>query len=171
MIVVLPLIKLRPFSMYITGFLMIVCTMLLALSYLFRKKFKKGWIVLHRITAFIMLHGCIGIKSLNNYNHAIKAIEIHNVDYSHLDDGDYTGEADAGYILAKVIEHIKDNNIQSITILEHRNEKGKAAETIIDSIVEQQRIKVDAVSSATNSSKVIMKAVENALNEKIVRSE
>ena len=50
-----------------------------------------------------------------------------------------------------------------IRILEHKNERGQAAETIVDQIVSEQKIDVDAISGATNSSKVIKKAVENAL--------
>ena len=48
--------------------------------------------------------------------------------------------------------------------MEHRHERGKAAEKVIEKIIEEQKIDVDAVSGATNSSTVIKKAVENALN-------
>lgn len=54
--------------------------------------------------------------------------------------------------------------IIKITILEHDNGRGEAAEAITDSIIREQKIDVDAVSSATSSSVVIKKAVENALN-------
>jgi hypothetical protein len=50
-----------------------------------------------------------------------------------------------------------------IDILEHRNERGKAAEAITNKIIEEQKINVDTIAGATNSSTVIKKAVENAL--------
>ena len=39
--------------------------------------------------------------------------------------------------------------------LEHRQERGKAAEAVANEIVDEQRIDVDTVSGATNSSIVI----------------
>ena len=68
-----------------------------------------------------------------------------------------------GYIYAKVEVEIRDNEIVSINILEHRNERGESAEKITDDMVAEQEINTDAVSGATNSSNVIKKAVENAL--------
>lgn len=47
--------------------------------------------------------------------------------------------------------------------MEHRHERGKAAEVVIEKIIKEQKIDVDAISGATNSSTVIKKAVENAL--------
>ena len=50
-----------------------------------------------------------------------------------------------------------------IIMLEHKQERGKAAEAVISDMLAEQKIDVDAVSGATNSSTVIKKAVENAL--------
>ena len=49
--------------------------------------------------------------------------------------------------------------------MEHRNERGKAAEVIVGNVVATQEINVDAVSGATNSSNVIKKAIENAITQ------
>ena len=97
------------------------------------------------------------------YQNKISSIEIDNVDLSQIADGSYEGEYDAGYIYARVRVEINDGKIESVTLLEHRNERGKPAEIITDDILEQQKIDVDAVSGATNSSKVIQKTVENAI--------
>jgi len=53
--------------------------------------------------------------------------------------------------------------ITEIKILEHKTERGQAAEAVIDQIISKQKVDVDAVSGATNSSMVLKKAVENAL--------
>lgn len=169
MITVWPLIGQRPLSMYISGLVLTGCTFTALLSYLFRDKLKKNWLPIYRIASLIILpcivfHVFIGINSLNAYNRAVDALEIHDMDYSRLADGDYIGEADVGYIYARVIVHIRDKQIESIILAEHRHERGEAAQAIINSIITQQSIEVDAVTGATNSSKVILKAVENALS-------
>ena len=70
------------------------------------------------------------------------------------------------FIYAKVEVTVQNGEITNINILEHRHERGKAAEVITDSIVDEQKIDVDAISGATNSSIVIKKAVENALKSR-----
>lgn len=170
MILVFPLIKQRPFSMYIVGMIMVACALTATISYLFRRKLKKNWIVIHRAATLILFfclifHVIIGVKSFNTYQTEIKNTEIHNMNLENISDGNYIGEDDVGYIYAKVKVAIKNGKIINVTLLEHRNERGKKAESITDSIVKQQKIKVDAVSGATNSSKVIMKAVENAISK------
>ncbi len=67
------------------------------------------------------------------------------------------------FIYAKVEVTVENGEIKSVNILEHRQERGKAAESVTDKIVDEQKIDVDAIAGATNSSTVIKKAVENAL--------
>lgn len=170
LILVLPLIKQRPLSMYIAGVIMVACALTAMISYLLRKYLTEKWIVLHRIATLgllfcLIFHVFVGVKSLSTYQSQIKNTEIHNMNLKNISDGNYVGEYDVGYIYAKVEVNIKSGKIMKVTLLEHRNERGKKAETITDTIVNQQKIKVDAVSGATNSSKVIMKAVENAISE------
>lgn len=76
-----------------------------------------------------------------------------------------TGLYDVDFIYAKVNVTVQNGAVTHITVLEHKNERGKPAEIVTDKIIAEQKIDVDAVSGATNSSTVIKKAVENALRE------
>ena len=67
------------------------------------------------------------------------------------------------FIYAKVEVDVSGGKIIDVRILDHRQERGKAAEAVANEIVDEQRIDVDTVSGATNSSIVIKKAVEVAL--------
>ena len=98
-----------------------------------------------------------------NYRNKIREIHIQDVDISEVEDGVYIGEYDAGYIYAKVEVIIENGIIAELRILEHGNERGKAAEVVTEEIKRQQKLDVDAVTGATNSSSVIKKAVQNAL--------
>lgn len=154
----------RPLLMSLSGCLMLFLLLVMCLLSLRKKHAKK----LHRIlaiTAAILLgvHIFSGITSFFAYQNAISGIEIEELTISSIPDGIYEGECDAGYIYARVSVEITDGKINHIELLEHRNERGAAAEAITDQIILQQKIKVDAISSATNSSKVIQKAVCNAL--------
>ena len=100
---------------------------------------------------------------LLNYKKTIKEIKIENVDLSTISDGKYTGSCDASYIASEVSVTVKDHKITDISLLKHKNERGKPAEVIPGKVVEAQSLKVDTISGATNSSKVILKAIENAL--------
>ncbi|MFT9057277.1 MAG: FMN-binding protein, partial [Ethanoligenens sp.] len=87
-----------------------------------------------------------------------------NVNLSKIPDGFYTGSYNAIMIAAKVRVDIADHNIQNITILYHKNERGKKAEVIVKEIKSAQSLNVDTITGATNSSRVILKAVQNALD-------
>ncbi|MCL2719325.1 MAG: FMN-binding protein [Lachnospiraceae bacterium] len=102
---------------------------------------------------------------LMSYRTKVSEIVIENIDISNIPDGLYIGECDVGYIYAKVNVMVKNGEISTIDLAEHRNDRGATAESIIGDILVQQRIDVDAVSGATNSSSVIKKAVMNALSE------
>jgi uncharacterized protein with FMN-binding domain len=171
MVLVWPLIKQRPITMYILGFIMIGCAVIALFSFVFRKKLKQHWITIHKVAALIIgicliLHIVIGITSLNRYKQLVEEIKIENVDISRVADGSYMGDCDTGYVYAKVEVTVKHGTVTSVDLLENRTERGKPAEVITDKIVQNQNVKVDAITGATNSSKVIMKAVENALEGK-----
>src|SRR5471030_920229 len=119
-------------------------------------------IVLIAICIMVLILGFYGIKLLN-YKKTIREIKIENVDLSTISDGKYTGSCDASYIAAEVSVTVKDHKITDISLLKHKNERGKPAEVIPGKVVEAQNLKVDTISGATNSSKVILKAIENAL--------
>ena len=110
-----------------------------------------------------LVWGIIYLKSVSDYKQAVKETTFEEINISDIPDGVYIGEYDVNFIYARVEVTVQNGEITNINILEHRHERGKAAEVIIDSIVDEQKIDVDAISGATNSSTVIKKAVENAL--------
>ena len=55
-------------------------------------------------------------------------------------DGSYTGVCDVGYIYAKVRVEVSDGKITDIKLLEHRNERGSAAEQVVGKMVQQQNV-------------------------------
>ena len=110
-----------------------------------------------------LICGLVYLKKVADYKRAVGETTIGEIDIADVSDGIYIGEYDVNFIYAKVEVTVEDGEIVSINILEHRHERGKAAEKIIEKIIEEQKIDVDAVSGATNSSTVIKKAVENAL--------
>lgn len=165
-----PVLKNRSVFVIITGiasvFLMIL---LIALCHMIKEKKKKmRW---HRILAIFMAACMVGhvityFIDFHDYQQSVASITFEDVDLAQMKDGVYEGECDAGYIYARVEVEVKNSEIVSITLLEHRNERGKAAEQVVSDIVANQNINIDAVSGATNSSNVIKKAVQNALTEK-----
>ena len=110
-----------------------------------------------------LICGAVYLKNVADYKRAVGETTFDEIDIADVSDGIYIGEYDVNFIYAKVEVTVEDGEIVSINILEHRHERGKAAETVIEKIIEEQKIDVDAVSGATNSSTVIKKAVENAL--------
>ena len=131
-----------------------------------REKFTKRRIIMC-IAIFLFLIGllctAVYLKSVVDYQNAVKETVIGDVDLSAIPDGVYVGEYDVNFIYAKVEVTVSDGKMTGIAILEHRQERGKAAEAVISDMLAEQKIDVDAVSGATNSSTVIKKAVENAL--------
>ena len=107
--------------------------------------------------------GIIYLNSVADYKQAVKETTFEEINISDISDGVYIGEYDVNFIYAKVEVTVQNGEITNINILEHRHERGKAAEAITNKIVDEQKIDVDAISGATNSSTVIKKAVENAL--------
>ena len=152
----------------ISGIMIIAA--IFALTYLCHViKNREKRILWHRIMTVIlfiglMVHIVAYFIDFNQYQQKIANIEVEEIDLSEVEDGVYEGDYDAGYIYAKVRVQIEAGKIASVTLLEHRNERGKPAEAIIDDVLRKQQIDVDAVSGATNSSKVIQKAIENAIS-------
>ena len=102
--------------------------------------------------------------TLQTYRKITSELKIGSVDLTKISDGKYTGSCDAVYVGAKVTVTVKDNKIEDIILLSHKNERGKPAEVIKDEVIKAQSLQVDTISGATNSSKVILKSIENALN-------
>lgn len=128
---------------------------------IFKKKILLSLILLLFLGGLIW--GILYLKDVADYKQTVKETAFEEINISHVSDGVYIGEYDVNFIYAKVEVTVKNGKITNINILEHRQERGKAAESITDKIVDEQKIDVDAIAGATNSSTVIKKAVENAL--------
>lgn len=115
------------------------------------------------VLLIVLLCLALYLKSVSDYKLAVKAITFEEIDITKIPDGTYVGECNVNFIYAKVEVAVQSGEIKNIAILEHKHERGKAAETVVDRITAEQKIEVDAVSGATNSSTVLKKAVENAL--------
>ena len=129
-------------------------------------RMSKKKVVLFAIMLLLLIGlvwGIIYLKSVSDYKQAVKETTFEEINISDIPDGVYIGEYDVNFIYARVEVTVQNGEITNINILEHRHERGKAAEAIANKIVDEQKIDVDAISGATNSSAVIKKAVENAL--------
>lgn len=168
-IVVIPVLQTRSMMVNLSGIAMLVVVILLiGLCHMIKQREKRMW--WHRcltivIAVLLVGHFATWLMDFVAYQQKLASIEIpmKEVDITQVQDGIYEGEYDAGYIYAKVQVEIKAGKIVSLSLLEHRNERGKPAEVILDEVMEKQQIDVDAVSGATNSSKVIKQAITNAL--------
>ena len=130
----------------------------------------KKKIVLCAVMLFLLVGlvwGVYYLESVTDYKQAVKETTFEEINISDISDGVYIGEYDVNFIYAKVEVTVQNGEITNINILEHRHERGKAAEAITNKIVDEQKIDVDAISGATNSSTVIKKAVENALKNEL----
>ena len=85
------------------------------------------------------------LKEVADYKRSVREIAIEEICLSDIPDGEYIGECNVDFIYAKVEVTVHSGQISNIRILEHKNERGQAAEVIIDKIVSEQRIDVDAV--------------------------
>lgn len=120
----------------------------------------KKKIVLCAVMLFLLVGlvwGVYYLESVTDYKQAVKETTFEEINISDISDGVYIGEYDVNFIYAKVEVTVQNGEITNINILEHRHERGKAAEAITNKIVDEQKIDVDAISGATNSSTVIKK--------------
>jgi len=132
---------------------------------------KIGWrklvlLILGAAVLVALTAGLLYYRSYLNYQRDVNAIQIQDVDLTTIEDGEYYGESDVGFVKARVKVVVKDHRMTDIELIEHVNEKGAAAEVLPDRMLEEQRVDVDAVSGATSSSNVIRDAVYNALTGK-----
>ncbi len=126
------------------------------------KKSKK--MIIFTICVFFTLMTLLFIL-MNNIVKQANDLLIKNPDLPDISDGEYIGEYSVAPVRVKVSVTIADHEITGITILEHDNGLGSAAESIVNDIVAAQSLETDAISSATVSSRCILKAVENAIDE------
>lgn len=166
-VVVIPVLQTRNLLVNLSGIAMlIVLILLIGLCHMIKQREKRMW--WHRCLTIVIAVILVGhiityFMDFATYQKKIASIEIEAMDISQVADGLYEGEYDAGYIYAKVQIEVKAGKIVSLSLLEHRNERGKQAEALLDDVLEKQAIDVDTISGATNSSKVIKQAIANAL--------
>ena len=129
------------------------------------KLYRKKIFMLTTLLLFlvVLIFTAVYLKSVADYKKAVKETTFSDIDIGNIPDGTYIGEYGVNFIYARVEVTVRDGAITNIDILEHKNERGKAAEIVTDRIIAEQKTDIDAVSGATNSSTVIKKAVENAL--------
>lgn len=114
----------------------------------------------------LVVAAIFGVKYLLDvqaYRNQVSEISFQHDDAAGLPDGVYEGAYDVGFIYARVRVEVRDGAFAKIELLEHRHDRGAAAEGIEQRILAEQKLDVDTVSGATNSSQVIKKAVDNAL--------
>ena len=129
-----------------------------------RKSKKKIFLVVILFLLLIgLIWGAVYLKKVADYKRAVGETTFNEIDIANVSDGIYIGEYDVNFIYAKAEVTVESGKIVTINILEHRHERGKAAETVVEKIIAEQKIDVDTISGATNSGTVIKKAVENAL--------
>ena len=121
---------------------------------------KKIWIVFLVLVIGFFVYFAIVFSGMDE---EIDSIKITNVNLSEIEDGIYSGAAQAGLITVEVETEVKGNRINDIKLIKHDNWRGKPAESILLDIIEKQSLEVDTISNATASSNVILKAVENSL--------
>lgn len=100
---------------------------------------------------------------LMKYRQTISEIVVSDIDISKIPDGTYKGNFEAVWVGADVEVAVKNHKITDISLIRHKNDRGKAAEIILQKVIEAQSLKVDTVAGATSSSKVILEAIEIAL--------
>jgi uncharacterized protein with FMN-binding domain len=164
------LLRQRPTGIFVAGIAIAACTLAAATSRVLAKRLRGKWIVIHRAATALAciglaVHIALGAGSFAAYQNAVASIKYDDIRISDVADGRYEGECDVGYIYANVSVIVEGGRIISVDILEHRNERGAAAESIAGAVTERQSLDVDAVSGATNSSRVIKKAIEEALKK------
>ena len=136
------------------------------MSNLWKKLSKRARIIsLITVGAVIaaLVFGFVYMSGVQKYKNDIAALQVREVDLSAVEDGEYFGDCDVGFVRASVRVVVLNNLITEIELLEHFNGRGETAEALPAIMIREQRIDVDAVSGATSSSKVIKEAVYNAL--------
>ena len=79
-----------------------------------------------------LICGVVYLKKVTDYKQAVGETTFGEIDIADVSNGIYIGEYDVNFIYAKVEVTVEDGEIVSINILEHRHERGKAAETVIE---------------------------------------
>ncbi|MGN0408631.1 MAG: FMN-binding protein, partial [Bacteroides sp.] len=159
----------------------LIVAVLLGISYVLRRIFRKKWMPVHRILtvcmiALVAVHVIdTGIqlpsrifKTSSRNSQSVSESNLNNYTSfsgAQLADGVYEGSADGFESTIKVSVTVKNGTVTNIEILEENDTPDffERAKRIISDIIDKQSLNVDAVSGATYSSIGILNAVNNAL--------
>lgn len=86
-----------------------------------------------------------------------------NVNLGKLSDGKYIGICQNKLLFAVVKVEMKNQKIESIDILEHKDSYMKQAKQIAEKVRSSQSLEVDAIAGASLTSDTVLKAIENAV--------
>ncbi len=124
---------------------------------------RKGLLIFLGIVAVIVIGGLVTFRSIESNLERLGGTVVEDVELDIVADGTYTGSFRIFPLYVKVEVQVLNHEIMTITIIEHVNGEGLAAEAIIDDCLESQSLTVDAIAGATYSSKAILLAIRNAL--------
>ncbi|MGN0510713.1 MAG: FMN-binding protein [Lachnospiraceae bacterium] len=166
-------------------------SIMLGLSYLFRRVLKKRWMGLHRVLTVCLLVLIVvhildvgiqlpsrifgGQKDVAKDEENVEKEKQDSVVFSgaQLKDGVYEGSAQGYKDVIKVSVKVENGAVTDIQILEENDTPDffAHAEGIIEDIMNEQSLDVDVVSGATYSSAGILNAVNDALESAVVDGE
>jgi uncharacterized protein with FMN-binding domain len=125
---------------------------------------KRGKALVLTLSMIVFVFIGLFLWMMNTAREQLASITYENVDMAQVTDGMHYGETDAGLVSVKVAVRVENHSIQDISILEHQNGMGSAAESIVQAMIRKNHYTVDAVSGATLSSEAIKSAVSKALH-------
>lgn len=123
-------------------------------------KNKKRLAVAFAMVLLLIITGKIIIGNMIDH---VRHISVSIPNMTDVRDGTYIGEYSISPVSVKVQITVRSHQIMDITLLQHENGLGSAAENIVKDVVSMQTLEVDAIAGATVSSKCILKAIEDAL--------
>ncbi len=127
-----------------------------------------GWIIAAAVVVVLGIGGWIGWSYIAKEHKQTLSLQLNALDFSHLQDGVYTGEYEGGLYKwrANTVEvTVSGGKVAGIRLLEAKfeyDEKEKL-NALYDRVIAKQTLQVDAISGATLTSKGFLQAVENAL--------
>ena len=96
-------------------------------------------------------------------------LPITNVDFNHLEDGNFIGEYEGGmYKLRanKVQVTTSQGKVTKIVLLEDKEKRtSEFTEQLYNRVIKSQSLNIDTISGATITSKAYLKSIEDALNK------
>lgn len=170
------------------GTLCFILSVLLALSYVIRRRLKKSWMKVHRIFVvgmfiIVVLHVIdVGIqlparilkgKTGTAYEQEqLKEQVNESISFSgaQLQDGVYEGSAQGFKDIIQVSVTVENGMVTDILVTQENDTPSyfERAKAVIEEVINKQSLNVDAVSGATYSSAGILNAVKNALEDAVI---